>query len=99
MMHDHFPGKRRGRERLVGICGVSGEIERLADLPLGTRSRSINKSRGRGVSGRDQYPDYVKCSLIVRHFELHVVEFRLRVVEGGLSRQGITEVSVTVQVP
>ena len=78
---------------------MTGKCQRLADLPLGACSRSINKRRGRRVSRRDQYPGYVKGPLIVRHFELHVVEFRLRVIEGGLGSQGITEDSVAIQIP
>ena len=77
---------------------MSGECDRLADLPLSTRDRSIDKRCG-GVSGGDQYAGYVKRPLIVRHFELHVVDIRLRVGERGLSRLGIAKESVAIQVP
>ena len=97
-MHDNLPRKSRGWEHLVWIGGVSGKCHRLAHLPLSTRDRSIDKRRG-GVSGGDQYAGYVKRPLIVRHFELHVVNVRLRVGKGGLSCQGIAEESIAVQVP
>ena len=46
-MQDQLPQKRRGRERaLAWSGGVTGKRNRLADLPLETRARSINKRRG-----------------------------------------------------
>ena len=85
MLHDNLPRKCRGREHLIRIGGMSGECDRLANLPLGIRDRSIDKRRGQ-VSGRNQYTGYVKRPLIIRHFELHVVDLRLRVSERSLSR-------------
>ena len=56
MMQDNLPRKRRGRERtLVRIGGVSGECNRLADLPLSARRRRINKCCGAPCLDRDAF--------------------------------------------
>ena len=98
-MQDHLPRKRRGWEHLVRIGRMAGECNRLTDLPLDIRRWSINKCRGRGVSSRDRDAGNIRRSLIVCHFELDVVQFRLCVGERGLGRQGIAEAAVAVQVP
>ncbi len=98
-MQDNLPEKRRGRERLVRIGGVSGEWNRLADPPLERRSRRINKRCWGRVPYRDRDAGDVRCSMIVRHFELHGIDFHLRIGEGGLGGSGIAEGAVPVQVP
>ena len=73
MMQDNFPRKRRRGERtLARRSGVSGECNRLAHLPLSARNRRINKCCGAPCLDRDVFD--VRRSMIVCHFELHVVE-------------------------
>ena len=76
---------------------MSGECNRLADLPLNARRRRINKCCGAPCLDRDVFD--VRRSMIVGDFKLYVVEIRLCVLVGGLRGRGITESSVAVQVP
>lgn len=56
MVQDNVPRKCGSRKRtFVRIGGMAGKCNRLADFPLGSRSRRINKRRGLTVSSCNGY--------------------------------------------
>lgn len=92
MLDRHRPAQRRSRQRTVlFIRGVTGERDRVADLPRRTGGRQIDGRHGRRAVRVDHHGRGVGGAVVVGHAHGH------RVRPGGKRSRGIHDGRVAIR--
>ena len=98
---DHVPGQRRCRQRsLLGISGVTGERDRVANLPGECRARRVDECRRETVAHGDcDRVAHARDAVVVGDLKTCLIAAVRRVREERLRGRRIVEIAVAVEIP